>query len=232
MKSQTLRCLLVIVSATALLALAWVFTGQQARAGDPALTAAMTTTGMVYAQEEEKPEGKDVQVEFVGSKKCKMCHSKLYKSWEETAHAKAFDPLKPGEAKEAKEKAKLDPAKDYTKDKECLACHVVGLGQPGGFEFKDDAAEMEKMIATLGHVGCESCHGAGGGYIDFHKEIQKEKKEYTLADMKEHGCVNPDEAACKQCHNEKSPTFESFDYTEAVKTGIHEKPGLKYRKSE
>jgi hypothetical protein len=231
MKSQTLRYLLVVVSATALLGLAWVFTGQQAVASSPAVTAATTTSGILYAQE-EKPEGKEMKAEFVGSKKCKMCHAKVYKSWEETPHAMSLDPLKPGEAKEAKEKAKLDPEKDYTKDKECLGCHVVGLGQPGGYELKDDEKEMEEMNKELGQVGCESCHGPGGAYIDFHKEIMKEKKEYTAADMKAHGCVTPDEAACKKCHNEKGPTFTSFDFAEASKKGLHEKQELKYRKSE
>lgn len=230
MKSQIPRRLLFVTSAIALVALAWTFTGQYARAGDPAVTAAVTTTAMFYAQDEEKE--KEKTAEYVGSKKCKMCHAKVYKSWEETPHAKALNTLKPGEAKEAKEKAKLDPAKDYTRDKECLGCHVVGLGQPGGFELKDDEKEMEKMAKELGGVGCESCHGAGGSYIDYHKEVMKEKKEYTLADMKEHGCMNPDEAACKKCHNEKGPTFESFDFAEASKKGLHDKPGLKYRKTE
>lgn len=39
---------------------------------------------------------------YVGSKKCKLCHIKEYKSWEATKMAKAFDILKPGNSAEAK----------------------------------------------------------------------------------------------------------------------------------
>jgi hypothetical protein len=34
---------------------------------------------------------------------------------------------------ERKKAAGLDPAKDYTKDQECLPCHTVGYGKPGGY---------------------------------------------------------------------------------------------------
>ena len=30
-------------------------------------------------------------------------------------------------------KAKLDPKKDYTKDKDCVGCHVDGFGKEGGY---------------------------------------------------------------------------------------------------
>ena len=93
---------------------------------------------------------------FVGSKKCKMCHIKEWKSWSQTKMASAFDGLKPGERKEAKLAAGLDPDKDYTKDEACVRCHVTGHGV---------AAELlgPKYDMTDG-VTCESCHGAGGDY--------------------------------------------------------------------
>ena len=69
---------------------------------------------------------------YVGSKKCKMCHLKEYKSWSETKMANSFDTLKPGERAEAKTKAGLDPDKDYTTDATCIACHVTGDGKEGG----------------------------------------------------------------------------------------------------
>ena len=50
-----------------------------------------------------------VSADFEGRKKCSSCHKSQAKSWAETAHAKAMESLKPGERKEAKEKAGLDP---------------------------------------------------------------------------------------------------------------------------
>ena len=167
---------------------------------------------------------------FIGSGKCKMCHIAVHKSWEATKHAKAMDVLKAGEAKEAKEKAKLDPAKDYTKDESCLACHTTGAGKPGGYNAKADEKDMEKMAKDLGSVGCEACHGAGEKYSDVHKKIKQDKSEYTDEEMVKAGTVKPTEKECKTCHNEKSPTAKEFKFEEASKTGLHEKPGLKQKK--
>ncbi len=63
--------------------------------------------------------------DFVGAKKCKMCHMKQFKSWETTKMAQAFELLKPGVAAEAKTAAGVDPNKDYTGDDSCLPCHTV-----------------------------------------------------------------------------------------------------------
>ena len=70
--------------------------------------------------------------EFVGSAKCKKCHLAEHKSWVGLKHAKALEILRPGNSKEAKEKAKPDPAKDYTKGAACVACHTVGFLKAGG----------------------------------------------------------------------------------------------------
>jgi hypothetical protein len=74
---------------------------------------------------------------FEGRKKCSSCHKSQAKSWYKTAHAKAMNSLKPNKKAEAKKKAKLDPAKDYTKDKDCVGCHVDGFGKEGGYVVED-----------------------------------------------------------------------------------------------
>ena len=66
---------------------------------------------------------------YVGSKKCKMCHIKQYKSWEGTEMGQAFDLLKAGEGSDAKTKSGLDVDKDYTTDAACLKCHTAGFGK-------------------------------------------------------------------------------------------------------
>src|SRR3974377_2388275 len=60
---------------------------------------------------------------YVGAKKCKACHLKEFKSWSETKMANAFELLKPGVSAQARTKAKLDPAKDYTTDSTCPPAH-------------------------------------------------------------------------------------------------------------
>ncbi len=54
---------------------------------------------------------------FEGRKKCSSCHKSQAKSWGDTAHAESDGIVKTGSQKEAKLKAKLDPAKDYTQEK-------------------------------------------------------------------------------------------------------------------
>lgn len=128
--------------------------------------------------------------DYVGVKKCKMCHMKEYKSWEATKMAKAFDSLKPGTAAEAKKTAGLDADKDYTADASCLACHAAN-GK-----------------ADMPGVTCESCHGPGSDYI----KVMMTNRDYTKAEITAAGLVTPDEAACKKCHNEKSPFFKGFTF--------------------
>jgi hypothetical protein len=160
---------------------------------------------------------------FVGAKKCKMCHMKEYKAWEATPMAMAFESLKPGVKAEAKTAAGLDADKDYTTDASCLACHVTGPGKDGGF------VDFEST-PTLAGVGCESCHGAGAGYIA--KEFMTLKnKEYKLGDMVAVGLVEKVTAdQCTTCHNADNPFAPEgfvFDF-EGSMSGSHENFPLKY----
>jgi cytochrome c1 len=174
--------------------------------------------------------GGEEEAKFVGSKKCKMCHKEEYKSWEESKKAKTFEPLKPGQASEAKQKHNLDPAKDYTKDEGCLKCHATGHGKPGGYFIPDPADEKAvKKAAKLEGVGCESCHGPGSAYVDLHKEIKKSKRMYKVEEMYAAGMTKIGEATCVRCHNEESPTYQPFDYEKQKDEGSHEFIPLKQR---
>jgi len=164
--------------------------------------------------------------EYLGSKSCKMCHIKTYKSWEDTPHAKALESLKPGNAAEEKTKHDLDPEKDYSTDTACLKCHVVGLGSPGGYEVPDpEDKKSVKKAEQLAGVGCESCHGPGGGVKDLKKEIKKEKRKYKIEELTALGMIVPTEETCLKCHTEDHPTFdaeEKFDYEKFKVKGLHE----------
>lgn len=140
---------------------------------------------------------------YVGAASCKKCHLKQYKSWAETKMAKAFNTLKAGEAKESKEKAKLDVAKDYTKEEKCLQCHTTGYGLPGGYPKggADAAAAAERE-----GLQCEVCHGPGSLYSKYMKEHEKDYKE---EDAKKAGLILATGESCNTCHKggaDGSPT--------------------------
>ena len=181
----------------------------------PEVTAA-TATVAISVMGEEGPA-------YVGSKKCKMCHKDQFKSWEEGKKSKALEVLKPGAAAEVKTKHNLDPAKDYTTDEGCLKCHTTGYGHEGGYAIPDPADEKAvKKAAKLAGAGCESCHGPGGDYIAQHKEIKKSKRTYATEEMYKAGMWKIEADKCTTCHNDKSPTFEGFDFAVQKEKGGHE----------
>jgi len=162
--------------------------------------------------------------DYVGSGKCKMCHMKEWKSWSETKMATAFEALKPGQRAEEKKAAGLDPDKDYSADAECVRCHVTGYGKPGGF------TSIEATPGLVG-VGCESCHGPGGTYIQ--KEYMSlQNKNYTRTEIVAVGMIAEiTEQQCVGCHNGDSPFVGPdyvFDFSVRKDEGTHEKFPLKY----
>ncbi len=161
---------------------------------------------------------------YIGSAKCKKCHIKQYKSWEETTMAQSFNNLRPGERSEEKLAAGLDPEKDYTADPECVYCHTTGFGKEGG--FVDEASTPD----LLG-VGCEMCHGPGGTYVA-DEYMSLKNKEYKRADIEAVGSVYPPrEEECMQCHNDESPFVGEgyiFDFEQKKAEGAHESFELRY----
>ncbi|MFQ6113591.1 MAG: cytochrome c family protein [bacterium] len=179
-------------------------------------------TVTVHSQEKKEAQ----QYSFVGTKNCKKCHIKQFKSWKETKMANAYDILKPGERAEAKKKAGLSAEKDYTKDAECLPCHTTGYGKPGGF------VSLEKTPQLVG-VSCEMCHGAGSEYTKV-QYMHLKNKNYRRAEVVKVGLISPvtGETCTSLCHNEKSPFFkkdEPFDFEKRKDQGTHEHFPLKYK---
>lgn len=126
--------------------------------------------------------------DYIGVKKCKMCHKgakkgEVFEKWEKGPHAKAFETLK---------------TKGEEKNPKCLECHVTGFNA-GGYKVGDaNASKFEG-------VQCESCHGAGAKYKSL--STMKDKKKAM-----EKGLIEPTEEVCKKCHNKKSPDFKGFDF--------------------
>ncbi len=95
----------------------------------------------VLAEETKKAEEKkekaktESEFDYIGAKKCRMCHRKdeTYPTWAETPHANAFDVLN----------------EKQQKNEECIACHATGMDEDG---------------ELLAGVQCEACHGPGSDY--------------------------------------------------------------------
>jgi hypothetical protein len=206
----------------------------QAVSGSPALAGDRLAPAVVTATLPAM--GDDSEFEYVGSKKCKICHKEQYESWEKTKKFTTFETLKPGNAVEVKKKHGLDPEKDYTKDEGCLKCHTTGFGHKGGYFIPDPADEKAvKKAAKLAPVGCESCHGPGSAYAKEHKKIKKGKKDglkYKVEDLYAMGMVKQEAKACTGCHNDKSPTYDAskaLDYEKMKGEGTHAHTPLEQR---
>lgn len=136
--------------------------------------------------------------EYIGAKKCKMCHNKpsqgeQYDIWSAGPHANAMKSLEGDDAK----------------NPDCLKCHATVYAV-------DENLLTEDITADEG-VSCESCHGPGSVYKSM--KIMKSREE-SLAN----GLILPTEEVCVTCHNEESPTFKGFVYDEWVAKIAHPIP--------
>lgn len=148
---------------------------------------------------------------YVGVDKCKICHKLAlygdqYDIWAKSKHAIAYETLAGDEAKKIAAEMKID---DPQKSDKCLSCHVTA------FAVADSLKEATFSI-TQG-VECEECHGPGS---DYQKMSVMRNREKAIAA----GLVLPDSTTCIQCHNEKSPTFKSFNYKEMFAKIAHPLP--------
>lgn len=135
--------------------------------------------------------------EYVGAKKCKMCHNKpakgaQYAQWTGSAHAKAMESLNAEEAK--------NPA--------CIKCHST-VGHVD--------ADLIATLKISDGVSCESCHGPGSKY--FPNAIMK-SREKSMAK----GLILPTEEVCVTCHNSESEYFKGFDFKEYMAKIAHPNP--------
>jgi peroxiredoxin len=115
---------------------------------------------------------------YSGNEVCAVCHESQNATWELTNHAGAYDTL-------------VRHGADH--DGACVSCHVVGYGQPGGFQVAQPDPNLED-------VGCETCHGRGGPHLS-----------------PAHAPAHAYETVCQSCHNpEHSLGFEYASFLPRV----------------
>ncbi len=196
-----------------------------------------TLTGVpstASAQEASSGAAETSKFKYVGSKSCKKCHSSVqHKTWAKTKMGQALETLKPGMAKEAKEKHNLDPNKDYTQDTTCLQCHTTGFGQQGGYSIPDPKDKKAvRKAKKLENVGCESCHGPGSEYSKVFRDILMTKRKYKIEELYAAGLQKITKDTCTSCHNEHSPTIDAgapFDFETMKDKDLHERQEMKQR---
>ncbi len=109
---------------------------------------------------------------------CVICHKTIVDHWLTTGHAQAF--------------ATLVKNNDQHRE-ECLQCHVLALGQEGGYDIKapDDSRK---------NVQCENCHGSGERHAN--AGTPEERKRTIVG--------HPEAAVCAKCHTDKQDPEFSF----------------------
>lgn len=143
---------------------------------------------------------------YVGAKVCKNCHNGAEKGdafdkWQAGPHAKAFETLASAKAKEIAAKLKIA---DPQKSPDCLKCHVTAHGV--------DEKLIKRGFKHEDGVQCETCHGPGEDHFKARfKDSQTGANTPVGADEV---IAAPEAKMCRECHNDKSPTYKDFCFKE------------------
>ena len=164
--------------------------------------------------------------EFVGSRKCSLCHHGEYQIFEKTTHAQALNTL-----------TGLNPPRHH--DPECISCHVTGWDPQGYFPYATGYLGI-KETPKMKHTGCENCHGPGAEHTaaeikhieagEGEEKPSEEELEALRAKIRmkvgENEGNRPDRGEelgdvvnnCLKCHDtDNSPAFDFKEYWPKVK---------------
>jgi len=144
--------------------------------------------------------------QVMGPDACGECHKSSVSAWKPSHHSTTFKDLP--RSKKAKEIGKKMGIRRIKADSDCLTCHFTS------------AVVGEKTKPVAG-ISCESCHGAGKGWIKLHSDYggkgakkeseSAEHKTKRYADSEAAGMIRPSRLYqvannCFECHtvpNEK-----------------------------
>jgi hypothetical protein len=132
-------------------------------------------------------------LEYVGSKSCKLCHDYEYHKWM-TSPPVILPDLPPAKSRHSNAFATLvDVNSDY--DPECVICHVVGMRYETGFVTSERTPQLKD-------VGCENCHGPGSEHVRSLGAVETAGPKSSCTD-----CHTPEQsvdyAANEKQYNEK-----------------------------
>jgi len=158
------------------------------------IAALMISVGV--AGEEAKTEAKKEEGpkhEYVGAKKCKICHKDVYNSWLKTSHATAMDKLSAEEQKKP----------------ECVGCHMTGHLADG------------TMIPHVECEACHGPGKDYKSPKIMSKKKWPADPEKHKKMAIEAGLIYPVEEDCTRCHRkEGNDNFKPFDF-EKRKGEVH-----------
>jgi Cytochrome c554 and c-prime len=102
----------------------------------------------------------------VGPSKCAECHKVEALIWEHTHHFASYRQMP--RSQKAESIAHNMGIQRIRAETVCLTCHFTSVVQNG-------------QVTPIAGVSCESCHGAGAGYIKIHSSFSGKKKETETA---------------------------------------------------
>lgn len=134
---------------------------------------------------------------YTGASRCSSCHAPEYTQWRGSRHWRALATL-------------TEKQMQYNPD--CLRCHTVAYGLPGGFRDL-------RVTAYLSGVQCESCHGPGAQHVSEENQrklssIAGETTGTRTARMR----MKFDAEFCMECHDaDNDSKFDFATRMQAVK---------------
>jgi len=123
---------------------------------------------------------------------CGKCHEGELRQWLTTRHARSYEPIRKSGRRD---------------DPECILCHTMGYGRPGGFVSID-------KTPPLGRVTCQACHPVTSDHVERNVKPEAELRISSRLCMSCHGPV-------------QSP---NFDYYVAKPKILHRPPAAGSRK--
>lgn len=134
----------------------------------------------------------EVTHDYIGAKKCKICHKEEFASWEVTVHAKAFDLLKDDEKKNDKciacHTTGTTKYNELLEGVQCEACHGPGADYKKKNIMEDRELAIKKGLILPTEELCVRCHNENSPTFkgfDFAKYSRNEKALHELEGKKE-----------------------------------------------
>jgi len=158
------------------------------------LSTAMAQEATKEAKQDTVKKVEAAKYDYVGHKKCKICHKTEHDSWMETVHAKAWDALKPEEQKKAECIGCHSTGKD--KDGElltgvqCEACHGPGSAYKSQKIMKDKELAIANGLIMPTAETCEGCHNKKSPTFKgfkFEEAVKNMKAMHVMKEAKTEG---------------------------------------------